>query len=363
MVQPLDLPTSRAGGTRLATTWGMSPSSFPPRPSRPPRSLLSPRRLAPASLLAAAGALVAACGPSDAETTLTTTRVASSLEADCVKTASTLCTRLDACSPRATRFFFVDRGECEAAVRDACRARYEGPCAAAAAPDCETPLAKSCEGLADPFALVEDPAGALLGLCALPRGTLADGAACLRDGDCRGGRCAPGDRSSHDDACGRCVTREIGATCASSPDCPAPLGCVDGICAEVRLAGEPCRADAGCRSGLCRRGACVRAGDEGAACNEDAPCALGKGLTCKDGRCAAFYIASAGEACSASLTVTPGEFGCAGGASCKDGVCAAAARIGDACGATRTCGFGQTCRSGRCERRAPSTPTCRAHDE
>jgi hypothetical protein len=173
--------------------------------------------------------------------------------------------------------------------------------------------------------------------CRTTAGTLADGAVCGHDAQCKNKLCRVASGSS----CGACSSLgETGGTCARAEDCAYGLTCVDKACVGYAKAGSTCTAKQPCLPTLaCVNGTCAAPLAAGAACTFEAgqnPCDAVKGFYChpKDKVCAAIGAAPAGGRCELSLDrITT----CTGAAECKipagstTGPCVAPAADGAAC--------------------------------
>lgn len=267
-------------------------------------------------------------------------------ESACVAHAAALCAWNDRCIP----------------------ATWTEHCANEGAARCQQERALPDTGLSDAdlmlcaTALLSAPCGFLPAVCtAKPKGSRADGGACLHGAQCASGYCK-GSPSS----CGvcaprakvgaACVTEECeedaycgadgppvggpqtfhckaytkaGASCDMMTPCEPGTVCNLGVCALPPEVGSPC--SFACKDAVCKGGTCAPYAQQGEACGS-AECAPFVGqpqttsfLTCGDGpnpTCVLPKLNALGEACGPN----PWSSSCAPGAVCKPkfgvGVCA-----------------------------------------
>jgi len=208
-------------------------------------------------------------------------------------------------------------------------------------------------------------------------GTVADGGDCVWSEECVSNRCV-----SAEGVCpGRCApfTPEGGA-CVAFDECGAGLACVAGTCTRILLSaeGEPCDPSTGrscagidleCQgvtpdaAGTCVNWRTAFAGALGS------PCAPADGDYCDPGLSCAFDMAAGGFTCQASVaagaacTVAVPEL-CPAGQYCAaegvSGTCAALPAAGAACTRTGLCAAGLRCTGSLCAAPARIGDACTA---
>jgi hypothetical protein len=203
--------------------------------------------------------------------------------------------------------------------------------------------------------------------CRFP-GTLAAGQSCGNDSQCSSGSCTP----MMSNSCGQCLTRMAdGSACMGDGDCAYGSVCVGPAqarqCARAAQLGDACSAISPCQAGLyCSGGQCAAKLGIGAACTATGgECDGARGFYCDlgTGRCAASATAPIGGACG---QVGNQNVACAGGAGCfgptASRVCVAPAPDGAACNSDPMstgpgCLANATCRSTK-----PPMGTCAVFD-
>lgn len=289
-----------------------------------------------------------------------------------------LCTYLARCS------LFVDQTSCLAYEQSIPSARvspnYE-PLIAAGRATFDPVLAQQCvDRFAGLSCATTDVTSALqpAGDCAQPVDGLGSaGDECAQDDECQSRRCATA-------ACGSacCAATclpplppaQAGSSCDDT-DCGSGLACVDGMCAVLGSAGDPCANPMACQPplGCGSAGTCValpalgqpctgQCADYGATCNHDGTCvALGLlGDSCADAACSPYYTCdpatmkcaappAAGQMCGAP----DGGARCAPDAYCtQQGSCAALLADG------ASCTDADDCASNYCDGTCKAAPVC-----
>lgn len=194
-------------------------------------------------------------------------------------------------------------------------------------------------------------------------GTLADGAVCGANGQCKSTSCQLAAEGGNCGTCG--ARRAAGANCVENDDCQDGLVCNrQKKCAPVPKDGEDCT-QTDCENGLsCFDGKCTTALGEGATCSrvsESDACNLaGKGLICVTGTCTKITIAKQSQACgvvSGKLAVCEKNARCALNDGSADGTCDAPLEPGAACddAAGKKCADPAKCVAGKCTLRDPTT--------
>jgi hypothetical protein len=192
------------------------------------------------------------------------------------------------------------------------------------------------------------------------RGTLADGAPCLYDRQCRTGRCY-----RNTEACGECVTPAPGGGDCSDRPCEPGYSCnTSSTCVAPAARGQQCGPDTrNCDTCLfCNGGLCAPVLDLGAPCDPAlGACDSLQGQACLqnangESTCQQLQLAELNEPCGAFLdNVT-----CVGGTYCSPdtSVCVPLPGEGEPCDALSggRCRSGAQCDDGIC--RVPAPPTC-----
>ena len=272
-------------------------------------------------------------------------------EQACDEYVKALCERLSACAPPSVDLPFGDVATCQARTKLTCPERLVLP-GTSLSPQRLADCAKAAQGLSCDDLIGGVPPAA----CATLPGTVADGAACTADPQCKSTYCKP-----MAGGCGTCAPRaKAGETCAGG-ECESGLTCYGQMgmrkCTAPATDGQPCTA-APCRGGLlCKAGVCAKQFGAGVAC---APlmseCASAQGLYCNltSKTCEAQKTANAGEACG---FVMGAAVACRAGTSCKltppmfSGTCVASAKDGEACNPAMSVGClaPATCTDGVCK--------------
>ena len=214
-------------------------------------------------------------------------------------------------------------------------------------------------------------------LCATSPGTLADGAACLDDSQCKGGFCgsAAGDGGSSSSDCGACAEEPGTTDCQENSNCPAGQSCnASGQCVAAGATGatcddsdpsfavQPCLpylycqfAAASADGGTPATGTCAALGTTGQPCNSNDDvndCA--DGLFCNtQGTCASIQFVAIGATCDDVGLVCTGANCAFASDTSATGVCTAYAADGAACQSDYDCQFDALCVNGKCSTAAP----------
>jgi hypothetical protein len=214
-------------------------------------------------------------------------------------------------------------------------------------------------------------------LCAATPGTLADGATCLDDSQCKGGFCgsSAGDGGTSSSECGACAEEPGATACQENSNCPGeqlcnasgqcvPAGAVGATCddSDPSSAVQPCLAYLYCQfaaasadGGTPATGTCAALGTAGQACNADDDmndCL--DGLFCNaQGTCAAVQFVAIGATCDEVGLVCKGANCAFASDTATTGVCTAYADEGAACQSDFDCEYDATCVNGKCSTAAP----------
>jgi hypothetical protein len=222
-------------------------------------------------------------------------------------------------------------------------------------------------------------------LCPSLPGTLADGASCDDDSQCKGGLCSFGAESTSPEAgptsCGACAEKPVSPLCQESSECPSGQLCnANGTCVVPGGAGascddsnadfavEPCGALLYCElaisadggtadGGTAAMGTCAPLGEAGEPCNAyDDVNDCADGLSCSQaGVCAAIQFVAVGGACDGVSLACAGStcaFTSADGSAL--GTCTPLANDGAACQSDSDCQFNAFCGDNEvCATRAP----------
>ncbi len=273
--------------------------------------------------------------------------------------AEAYCTRLQACAPAYATYGFGALATCEARFKMQLVADLGVPGTSETVAQVE-----ACAQVLGPMSC-PDLLGRKMPSACLPQpGTLADGVACLADGQCKGTRC----RVPTDALCGACTSpAAAGAACDTDGDCQPAMACVGRACTPYGTAGSTCSATQPCRPDLgCAGGTCGTPSAAGTACQASTECDQLHGVFCNpvSKQCQTVAFAPAGGACglvSGNLVVCtgPGSF-CSGATRAPyAGTCTAFATDGASCDADAgpLCDFGAACVGGTCE--VPGPTGCR----
>ncbi|MEO8877288.1 MAG: hypothetical protein ABI461_16965 [Polyangiaceae bacterium] len=302
-----------------------------------------------ASLAIASASLVVACSSSSS---------GSSVSADTAENdlAKAFCAHYQSCASLFVQLTYGDSATCEARFKlsiapsltatgtGATPGQYETCSADIASASCADLLGrnlpKSCQTVA---------------------GTLADGAACGVDAQCKDKLC----RKATDQDCGVCSSvAAAGGACVADGDCDIGLTCTNKVCTAYGAAGSTCDDTHTCNATLtCNNGTCAAPGEAGAACPAlgTAGCDLLKGFFCNATKvCAQIGTAKAGQPCglvSSVYTICTGGGLCKGNTGITPGTCEATAADGAACDDTNgpPCLAPATCTNGACKITDPST--------
>lgn len=283
-----------------------------------------------------------------------------SAEAACSDATKAYCAKIEECAPFFVKLGFGDVATCEKRFAVNCVPNFNAP-GTSATPSvlaqCATDVKTST---------CDDLLGRKLPLsCKTQPGTLADGAPCGTDAQCKGTLC----RQSNANTCGACSTIGAGgAACERNEDCDVELGCANKKCVVFAKAGQPCSATSPCVPSLaCNKGTCAVPLAAGATCEGPAdqsqnPCEGTKGFYCHPQTkvCTSIVTAAAGAPCG---FIDNGVVICTGGAFCKttppavQGTCLAAAADGASCDDTKgpKCVGPARCVGGVCQISDPST--------
>jgi hypothetical protein len=195
--------------------------------------------------------------------------------------------------------------------------------------------------------------------CEPAPGTLADGASCFDERQCKSGFCKHDQAGSTLARCGKCAPLvAVGASCTLNDRCVKDAQCLNGGCVRVTKValGEACvgtgnfvcdkdlvcaesgkcaarvALDGACKSSpecdldlICLSGKCAAKKPENATCSGDEQCA--PGLVCPKGKCVKVTFRAAGERCDGGATQ------CVTGActASQNGVCPDVRGVGGAC--------------------------------
>jgi hypothetical protein len=291
-------------------------------------------------------------------------------EQACTDAIHAICGQYQKCIPLIVSVGFGDEATCESRLKSSCNDAWDAP-GSTSTPDKVDSCAKSIEKVTTCDAL-----GASTPECSAVPGTLADGAGCTGDAQCKSTWCAKNDEAT----CGKCTKiTAAGDPCVdtgkkadgtSDKKCSSNLTCnAKGTCVKAAAKGESCSADAQpCALSLaCFGGKCVEAGKAGAKCDPagttDPPCDFAQGVFCNpvDKVCKLFQYAKAGESCG--VVGTDYKI-CVAGAKCSvdgagTGTCVAPAADGSPCDLTKKIGClsPAQCEGGTCK--LPSASSCK----
>lgn len=276
------------------------------------------------------GIVLVACSGDDGSASV-------SAEAACSDASKAYCAKIQECAPFFVNVGFGDVATCEKRFAINCVPNFSAPGTSA------TPSALAqCATDVKPMSC-DDILGRKLPLsCKTQPGTLADGAPCGADAQCKGTLC----RQSAANTCGACSTLGGGgAACERNEDCGEELACANKKCVAYAKAGQSCT-DTPCLPTLaCNKGTCAVPLAGGATCDGPAdqsqnPCDGAKGFYCHPQTkvCTAVKTAAAGAACG---FIDNGVVICTGAAFCKttppavQGTCLAPAADGATCDDTK----------------------------
>jgi hypothetical protein len=193
-------------------------------------------------------------------------------------------------------------------------------------------------------------------------GTLADGAACSADSDCKSASCFKVSVEDLTAPCGVCSARApVGGDC-SAANCEPGVSCSNGKCVTRLDLNAACSDATPCKIDLqCAGGKCAKPLPKDAECDlssQDAvTCDLGASLYCaavsagaSKGKCTTIAFAKAGLPCSND----PIAGTLCSAASCVDGKCVPDLKEGDACtdNAEPVCEYALDCKGGKCVKQA-----------
>lgn len=261
-----------------------------------------------------------------------------SADAACEDASKAYCAKIDECAPFFVKLAFGDVATCVSRFEIICVPGFSAN-GTTATPSRLSQCATEAKTLT-----CDEVLGRKLPLsCRTEPGSLADGAPCGVDAQCKGKLC----RLSTGNVCGACSTvGGGGAACERDEDCDSELGCADKKCVTFAKAGSPCSATQPClRSLACNKGTCAAPLAAGAACEPSLdqsqnPCDGAKGFFCHGGTkvCTSVGTAAAGGECG---FIDNGIVLCTAGADCKttppavSGTCQAAAADGATCDDTK----------------------------
>ena len=215
------------------------------------------------------GILVAACSGDDGSARI-------SGETACNDAASSLCDKIGECAPFFLTVGFTDRAQCIARFKGTCTTSFSAP-GTSATPDRYAQCARDVKTAACADILGRTYPEA----CRPTAGTLADGAPCGTNAQCKNKLC----RVPLEATCGACSSLgAAGADCERDDDCDWSLECVGKKCLAKGKEGFACSAGAPCSGTLaCNAGVCAQPLGAGATCtfrqNEN-PCDGAKGSFC-----------------------------------------------------------------------------------
>lgn len=197
--------------------------------------------------------------------------------------------------------------------------------------------------------------------CQTVAGTLADGAACGADAQCKGRLCRLADNSN----CGACSSVvAAGGACTDSNQCDKALVCANSLCVAYGAAGASCDTNHPCKPTLsCTGGTCAVPGEAGATCPGigTAGCDLLKGFFCnQQSVCATIGVSNAGGQCglvNGVYTTCSGGGLCKGAVGLTPGTCVAPAADGATCDDANgpPCLAPASCTGGVCKVSDPSS--------
>ncbi|MGZ6092350.1 MAG: hypothetical protein ACXWUG_10045 [Polyangiales bacterium] len=288
----------------------------------------------------------------------------------CTDALKAICGQYEKCLPLLVSAGFGDEAKCEERLKAGCVAGFDAP-GNSSTPD----RLDACAKALDKVATCDVLGGASTPECTPLPGTLADGAGCTDDGQCKSTWCAKNDEAT----CGKCVKlTAAGDPCfdtgkksdgTEDKKCSRGLSCnASGTCVKAAAKGESCSATTPCALSLaCFGSKCVDAGKAGAKCDSagvtDPPCDFAQGVYCSpvDKVCKLFQYGKAGESCG----LVGAEFKiCTAGAKCSAdgammGTCVAPAADGSACDLTKKIGClaPAQCEGGVCK--LPSAASCK----
>lgn len=282
----------------------------------------------------------------------------SSVSADQASTdvSKSFCTQFNSCAPLFVQVAYGTESSCETRFKlsvlptlsangtGATPAQYES---------CATDIAKAT---CDDLLTRNYPAS-----CQTAAGTLADGAACGDDAQCKDKLC----RKGAGQTCGACSSLgAAGGACTGDSDCAYGLNCTNSVCSAYAAAGAACDATHTCDPTLtCSNGTCATVAEAGGTCAGlgQGGCDNLKGLYCTAAKvCAQAGIANAGQPCglvSNVYTVCGAAGYCKTATGSTTGTCEAAAADGAACDTVNgpQCTSPAICTSGVCKISDPST--------
>ncbi|MEJ7727696.1 MAG: hypothetical protein WKG00_00610 [Polyangiaceae bacterium] len=256
-----------------------------------------------------------------------------SYESACMALAVAYCQRLDAC--HAVLFVTLGGPDCAAAYAAACVERWSAEDVEMTAAQAAACVEATNIGQAACGDVVRFAAGQLqVPECFIP-GQRADGAVCLADEQCSGGKClVAGATDSTPPGCGVCST-VVGPAmgCGNGTGCQAGLRCAGGLCTALGAVDDACGNSSHCFADLrCAGEQCAPRIAEGQPCQAaagDDSCV--QTSVCVSGVCSDWATAMEGEECGKGF-ITPTL--CAPGLYCGGsviGTCAAQAAEGEPC--------------------------------
>jgi hypothetical protein len=279
--------------------------------------------------------------------------------------ANAYCARAQACAPAYVSIGYGDVATCVSTFT-ADLVRGFGGAGVTATPD----WVEGCAAAVPQVSCGDFLARRTVAACKPVPGSLADGAACAADGQCKGTRCI----LAKNQVCGVCGPHAAaGAACGVDDDCDNGLVCLTGICVAYRDekatcdATHPCRPDLACTAGICGAGNPV-----GTACSSGDGCNAANGIVCNpiSKQCETMGFASPNTGCG---IVGPKVVECTGPALCigvvapkYQGSCVAAAALGASCDTANgpPCGADAVCAcaagtdaggcAGTCKQRDPA---------
>ncbi len=267
----------------------------------------------------------------------------------CTDAATTLCNKIDSCSPLFIQLQYGDAATCIARAKLSCTQNLATPGTS------DTPAfiegcgnAYGSLSCADVFGIAANPPAA----CQAAPGTVANGGACGVNDQCQStackidgttgcGTCAV--RANSGESCANGVPCAVGLTCAGNQTCVTP-GALNDAC---DAASKPCKGGLVCDGGTCKTPQPAGAPCTGAGTGN---CDGTQGLYCSNSQCKQALTAKAGQTCGIDLQA--GTYtACTGGSVCtSNNVCSAVAADGAACDDTKgpTCLAPARCMSGIC---------------
>jgi len=270
----------------------------------------------------------------------------------CADLAAAYCAKFESCGQIPFELLVGDAGGCKARAAATCVAALgaNGTSATAASTEscAQTLSSQSCDDFFN---------GKQSAACTVKAGTLADGAACGDDAQCKSAFCGKMGGSY----CGTCAAAPAaGAKCVGGR-CGPGLACgANGNCVAPGDTGATCDANTPCKATLsCGGGKCTTPVATGATCDPKqmttAGCDAAQGNYCNaiTNKCTKAIVATTNQQCGVArgeLTLCAADGFCRVPMNMTQGVCVAAAADGASCDAMTgpICMAGAHCVSGKC---------------